>query len=392
MMGAVQRARPQLGAGRWDLDRLAVPLLAVAMFASGVLLLHLTRGTTFWFDDWNFLMYRRGHSLHTYLAPYQGHLSIVPVAVYQIFFKVFGAGSYTPYRVLVVCLGLVVAGLVFVYARAHVGAVVALLLTMLMLFLGPGWQILMWPFQIAWLIVAAAGIGALLLVERRDRLSDLAACGLTLVAICSTSLGLAFAVGVLLDIGFARRRWRDLWVAGLPLVLYAIWALHYHPVPIMWSALTAVPVNLAQAGSAAMADLTGLSGDNSFIQGGMTATWEPPILVLALVFGVRRLWSDISISRAAAVLAIGVGFSVLVTVARTYAGSYVSRYEYVYCLVAVLLAAELARGIRLSPVVQAALCVATLAAVISNYSVMRNFGAYLRQQSADTEGSLAAVN
>ena len=42
--------------------------------------------------------------------------------------------------------------LVYVYARRRIGPLAALLPTVVLLTLGPAWQIFLWPFQIAWLI------------------------------------------------------------------------------------------------------------------------------------------------------------------------------------------------------------------------------------------------
>lgn len=117
--GATSYRRTWLALARLDLDRLARPALAVAVIASGLLLLHLTRGTSFWADEWIWITTRRGNTADAFLAPYNGHLSLVPIAIYRLMFAVFGIGGYTPYRALVIGLSLVVAVLVFVYARSR---------------------------------------------------------------------------------------------------------------------------------------------------------------------------------------------------------------------------------------------------------------------------------
>ena len=224
--GVPTRRRAVRALARVDLDRLARPGLVVAVLASGLLLLHLSRDSSFWADDWTWIATRRGDSVNTFLSPYNGHLSLVPIAIYRLMFASFGLGSYTPYRALVIALSLVVAVLLFVYARARVGDLIALLLSASLLFLGPGWQETMWAFQIPWLLVAGAGISALMLLERCDTVGDLSACALILLAVCSTSLAVAFLVGVAVDIAVSRRRWRDVWIVAVPLILYLIWVLH----------------------------------------------------------------------------------------------------------------------------------------------------------------------
>ena len=59
--------------------------------------------------------------------------------------------------------------MLFVYARRRVGEWIALAMILPILFLGPSWDDLLFPFQMALFGWIACGIGALLLLERRDR-------------------------------------------------------------------------------------------------------------------------------------------------------------------------------------------------------------------------------
>src|SRR5690348_16449738 len=119
LSGTVRRTR--LALEHVDLDVVARVVLSAAILAAGTLLLHLSRGSSFWADEWDFILHRRGGSLDTFLAPHNGHLSLVPVAIYKLLFAVCGIGSYTPYRIVVTLLSLLVGVLVFVYARPRVG-------------------------------------------------------------------------------------------------------------------------------------------------------------------------------------------------------------------------------------------------------------------------------
>jgi hypothetical protein len=47
------RRRLELGLRGLDLDRIATVTLVLAVLVSGALLYHLTRGTSFWGDDWD---------------------------------------------------------------------------------------------------------------------------------------------------------------------------------------------------------------------------------------------------------------------------------------------------------------------------------------------------
>ncbi len=391
--GASSYRRGRLAFEWLDFDRLARPVLAIAVIASGLLLLYLTRGTSFWADEWTWIATRRGDTVNALLAPYNGHLSLVPVAIYRLMFAIFGIGSYTPYRALVIALSLVVAALVFVYARARTGDLVAMLLAVLMLFLGPGWQNTMWAFQIPWLVVCSAGILALRLLERGTGPADAAACALLVLAISSTSLGLAFAIGIAVELALTRCRWRDAWIVAIPLVLYAIWALHYRPNQIDGTAIPTIPLNIAKAAAAALSSLAGLSGVLPFNQTGTSLTYGWPLLVLVVVLVLRRARTARPSARAVSIAATFVAFAASVSIVHGALASVLSsRYIYVYCLLAVLLIAELAQGLRPSRLVQVALCGVALLAVISNIGSLRAQGVYIRQSGAVTNGALTGLD
>ena len=390
--GTTSYRRDRLASAWPDFEPLARPLLAIAVLASGLLLLHLSRGTSFWADEWTWIATRRGDTVDAFLAPYNGHLSLVPIAIYRLMFAIFGIGSYTPYRALVIVLSLVVAVLVFVYARTRVGELVALLLAVSMLFLGPGWQDTMWAFQIPWLIACAAAIVALMLLERRTGRADAAACALLTLAICSTSVGLAFALGIAVDLALTRRRWRDAWIVVIPLVLYAIWALHYHPTQLTASAIPTIPLNVAQAAAATLSVLVGLSGIQPFDATGTSLVYGWPLLVLAAGLVAWRARTARPRARAVTLAVTFAAFAASVSIVHGgIASPLSSRYIYVYCLLAVLLIAELARGARPSAPVQVALCAVALLAVISNVGNLRAEGGYIRASGAETNGALTGL-
>ena len=135
------------------------------------------------------------------LLPHNEHLSLVPVLVFKALFSTVGIDSYVPYRVAGLALHCGVVVLLFVYARRRVGDVLALAAAATVLFLGTAWPDVLWPFQIGFLGSLAAGIGALLALDREDRRGDITAAVLLAVALASSSLGIpllfAFALEVL---------------------------------------------------------------------------------------------------------------------------------------------------------------------------------------------------
>ena len=141
--------------------------LLIALLA-GAWLMYETRGTTLWFDEWLWaLQYRDG--LHTFIAPHNGHPTLVPFTIYRLLFATVGIDHSAPYRVVGIAGHLLVVALLYVYSARRAGAAVGFLAAGSILLLGPGWQNIIWPLQIGWPISIACGLGALLALDRRDR-------------------------------------------------------------------------------------------------------------------------------------------------------------------------------------------------------------------------------
>ena len=178
----------QAEGGRSWLDRRFAPWVALAVLtgAAVLLVLYETRGTIFWYDEWQWITERRDFTASTFLEPHNQHLSLVPVAVYRFMLETVGIDQYWPYRLLLVVALAASGSAIFLYARPRVGPVLALAATALILFLGPGAQNILWPFQIGWLISVAAGIGALLALDRHSRRADVGAALLLGVSLASS--------------------------------------------------------------------------------------------------------------------------------------------------------------------------------------------------------------
>jgi hypothetical protein len=388
---APSRSRLEFAAPELRSDRFARSAFVVAVVASGLLIYHLTRGSSFSTDDWIWIDTRRGNSLHTFLAPYNGHLSLVPIAIYRLMFAVVGIGDFTPYRVLLLVVASAAGVVIFEYARHRIGEFCALLVATLLLFLGPGWNDIMQPFQIAWLISVASGILALSLLDRRRTGTDAAACLLILISISSTSVGVALAVGIAVDVAIARRRWRDAWIVALPLLLYVVWAVYYHPSQIQMSSITSAPFNLAQTTAAAVAGVVGLSGVTPTDVTGLALQFGVSLLVLPVAAVLVRAGTGWDWTRFLALGVALVTFSIMTTLVRSFQSPFESRYMYVTCVLGTLMASELARGLRVPFRAQLALAVLTLVAVVANIGVLRSGGAYFRQVGALTDATFGAV-
>ena len=239
--------------------------------------------------------------------------------------------------------------LLFVYVSRRVDRFLALLAAALLLFLGPGWQNILWPFQIAWLISLACGIGMLLALDRRDRVGDVVACLLLLISICSSGIGLPFLVGAAFELLWRRERRREIWVVAIPLLVYVIWALAYQTDTITRHAFVEAPSFIAAAAAAALAALIGLAGDTVRSGGSSALTWGTPLAVAGAALLAWRLARIVRIPDRALTLMVTLGvFWILIAIGRSdnIAHGYDSRYVYVGVLLILLLAAELAAGVR----------------------------------------------
>jgi hypothetical protein len=360
-----------------------------------------TRGTTFWADEWNWILTRRGGGIGTFLDPHNEHLSLVPVTIYKILFATVGLRHYWPYRGVLIALDLTCAFLVFCYARSRIGNYFALLAAALILFFGAGWQDILWPFQIAWLSAIAAGIGALLALDRRDRIGDVAACVLLGVSLASAGPGLAVAIGLVVDVAL-RRRPRNLWIVAIPIALYGLWWIGYQHTIFSAHALLLLPTFVLDAAAGAITALAGLSNLDVFHGTGLFLNWGPPLLLVAATALAWRLYRLGRVpSRVWTLLTMPLAFWILTGVGRAYvtvgplvitATGYESRYLYVSAVFLVLLGSEVARGLSASLLVRLAAGVLVVAAVVSNLGPLRQATTLLRTQAQLTQAQLGTLN
>ncbi|MGN6816936.1 MAG: hypothetical protein ACTHK3_12775 [Solirubrobacterales bacterium] len=260
-------------------------LLAAAMAAAAVLYLVLTWHFTFLLDSWEFLMNRRGFTADAFLQPHNEHIVVIPVAIEQLLLHVFGMGSAKPEFVLLTIGLLGTAYLIFAYVGRRLGPWFGLFAAVLILFLGPAWELLLWPFEISLLGSVLFGVAMLLALERRDRRGDVLACICLAISLGFSSLGISFAVAALVAILLSpreRRRGRA-FVFAIPVALFAVWYLgwgHNAESHLSLRNVLASPRFVAESVAAGVGNLFGL-GNNPV--GGTTETFWGAILLVAIV-------------------------------------------------------------------------------------------------------------
>ncbi|HEY0632431.1 MAG TPA: hypothetical protein VGC98_10280 [Thermoleophilaceae bacterium] len=320
-------------------SRLVVAALVLLSLLALFLLYIKGNDMTFYFDEWDFVLRRHRTTVGIFLEPHNEHFSLVPVIVYKILFATAGLDHYAPYRIVALALHVTIAALVFVFARARVGDVLALAAATLMLFLGAGFEDVLWPFQIGFLFALAAGLGAFILLERETRAGDFFAMILLGVSLASASLGIPVALGAGAYLLVSPVRRGRLWVVLVPLLLYAIWYLGYGKSALRGENVTAAPQYTADEVAGAVGGVVGLAVE-----------WGRILAVVAVaglalhMARVRKLPRTLVM-----VLTAAISFWVLTALARAQLQeATISRYVYAGGFFVILLAVEVVRGRRFS--------------------------------------------
>lgn len=366
------------------LQRWATPGFAFVSVVATGWLLYVGRYTTFFFDEWEFVIHRSGGLDEGVFSPHAGHPSLVPVAIYRGLFAVVGIRHYLPYRLVLLGLHVLVCALLFVYARRRVPLPLALTLATVLLFFGSAWNDLLWPFQIGYLASLAAIMGALLLLDRGDGVGDAGACACLVVAVTSSSLGLPALAAVATQVGLSSRRLRRSWIVVAPVVAYAGLVLSFPG----GAGLTGK--NLGEAPSyvaaAAAAVVRALFGVGTVIGGGVAIAGLALVLYLAWRDPGRR-------GPLAVVAALPASFWVLTALARADLGEPgASRYLYPGALFAFLVVAECARSTRrLGAAAVGGLTALTAVSLGVNVDPLLDGKRFLTQVSVKLRAELAAL-
>lgn len=388
----ISRATPNSNDGLRSQGGWAWLAFAVAAVASVVTLLYFGRDLLFHFDEWIWVQHRRDPSIESLLEPYNGHLSVVPVAIYQLFLWVFGIANNVAFRVLVAVLHVAAIALVFVYLRRRIAAAAALVAATVLLFFGAGWQDLLWPFQIGFVLSVAAGVGAFLLLDAERGGTDRAAMVCIAVALASSSVGIPVAIGLAVD-RVLRRDWRRWWVVGAPILLYAAWHATYGESFANrrgnWPATKdPTPIEVVRfAIEAAGATVGSLVGVGS-------AAGQVLLLPLVAVVILRWVRADTAQrSRVLALVAILMSFWIVLGISRVgIQPPTTSRYLYPAAVFVVLLLAECLRGVRVPTLAMAALVAVGVWSVVWNADLFAYGREYILRDVRQTRVELGAMD
>ena len=375
----------------------ATLVFAGAALFAGVALLVWLSDLTFWRDEWDFLLHRRGFNAEVYFDPFVEHLLALSIGIYQLTVAIFGMESAAPTQVVAVALFITAAALLFVYLRRRVDAWLALAGVLPILFFGPSWDDLLFPFQMAFFGSMACGIGALLALDGESRRGDVIATALLTVGLLFSGLGVPFVVMAVVDIALTRERFQRAFVVVVPTALYALWYLRWGRDAETFISFHNFQTLLGYVSDGLASSLSsllglGVSRDEMSVS---ALDWGRPLLVIAVGFAVwriaraglaampRRLW---------AVVAGQLVFWSLTGLNASFFGQATSgRYQLLGAAFWVMIAAELLRGVAVRRWILAVVLSVSVLAALANFSLLNQTAGGLAGIAEKQRGGLAAL-
>ncbi len=375
--------------------------LAIAIIASSLLVLYETRHNTLYNDELViFQQATAGWDLGSLLEPFNGHLIFTGSLIYQAVFEIFG-----PDRLVLQLLGIAaiaaMAVVLFAYLRRRVRDALALPATIVVLFMGSAWEVLLWPLPaINTGIVLAAGIGALMALERDDRRGDVVACLLLILALATFTYGLPFLLGAFVAVMLGGDRWHRAWVFIIPLTLFAawwLWALQFdNEGTIMAVNVWLIPAFAAESLAVVLAALTGLSANLSGEGINATINIEPSwgrVLAVGALVGLALRIRKRGLPRAFWVTsAVLVAYWALIALSlapdRT---AEQSRFILPGAVLLLLVAANALKGIQIRRGIVIATSLVAAVAVMTGIRQLHDGEAFLKDYSARTQAVLAGL-
>jgi hypothetical protein len=378
-------------------DRVCWAILGAAMLVAAALILYLNRGTVFFVDELRRFVDSPTLGPVDVIEPHAGHLTATSNLVYKAILETVGA-HYVAFRVLIASCVLLTTGLFYLLVKRRIGALPALAPTLVLLFFGSSWQMIITGLGFNVVFSVAMGLGALLALERGDRIGDLLACGLLLVSVATLSIGLAFLAGVASSVLLGSDRRRRSWIFLVPLALYAVWWLWAQSAPepagtgASASNVPLIPIYIAESLAAVVGSLAGLSFDFS-AEGGAVTQSGMVLAILATVALALRIRQG-SVPRFLWVsLAIVLAFWTLSALARNELrppGQI--RYLYTGAVGVLLVAAAAASGTRFSRAGVAILFGVSALSLATNLVLLRDgASAFRNAYSAPLRANLAMV-
>ena len=362
-------------------------VLALLLVAVAFLMFHLTRGLTFNLDEWIVVTERRGPGAPSLLAPHNEHLSILIIGPFLALLKLGGLDDYTLLMVPLVALQAALGVLLFQTARSRVGVGVAAGVAAFALLSGLAYENFLIAGQAGQMASIVAGVAAFLVLDREpSRRNDRLLCGLMIVALCSSGLGIPVLVGIAVELFLTPAGRERLWVIAVPFLLYVLWYVFYgtnraevhdYAVSALWAW-----VALGNAAGAIIGERQNEPGQEMLI-----------LILIVLAYRTLRIRAAGRV-RMAAIATLLVSFYGLTAISRhDVAPPSSSRYLTVGIVFLLLMLVEAARGWKIRPWVPYVVVLLALVSFSKDNTIAFKDGRTLFLQRSDhVRASLAAVD
>jgi hypothetical protein len=336
-----------------------------------VILLYASRNQGFYFDDWSFLI----PGVTDFWQPHNGHWSTIPRLIFVVLRNAFGLREFTPFVLPDLLAHLAIAHLIWrLMLRSGVERWIATSCSALVVFLGAGWENILWAFQVGFLGAVALALLSLLLIAR-DHLGwqsrvVIVLCSLLSVLFSGTALPVLAAVTI---VGLVRQGWR--WTAVLlapTAVAFLAWyVLVGRSQPSLGSPQRLRDVLIAVPEYVLTMLLRGFG--NMFPLAASLGLALAVVLAVFAVVSAFRLTPErlipLALLAAALVFALMTAFS---RVALGLSAALSPRYVYLVCVFGLPFAALALSGlVRRSRVAVAVACVAVLIVTVHNGQLLR---------------------
>lgn len=374
----------------------ALPFLAIVVF-----LLWETRSQTFYADEWFFFAHAAGFDIGWLARPDQGNLVSGATLVYKLTLSIAGVGGHLGMRLVWIGLILLCSALFFALMRKRVGFIAAYVPAVVLAVFGSAWEMFGGPLGINVLSSLAAGLAALLVLERDGTRADLLGCLLLTFSVVAHSTGLAILAGLISAVLIRPDRYRRIWIVAIPTAVYAawwIWARKFGGSDITLQTISSTPAASVSLFASAVASMTGTfrfpgPHDPAFPDVVIIVNQDPGLLLggaLAVAVGWRLRQIEIEwrfLPPVVTLLAYWASLA-LVSPARE-PGT--GRYQYASTIFILFILAELWRGWRPSRGGVVAILALGVVAIVPNMINLHYAAAFMRQVGIQDKAKLAIV-
>lgn len=388
--------------GKWPAPDLRSALWLLPFVAVAAFLIWQTRGQNLYADEWFFFAHASGFDPGWLIEPDQGNLVFGATLVYKVTLSIFGAGDHLPLRLVWIALDLICSALLFLLLRKRVGSIAAYMPALVLAVFGSAWEMFSGSLGINVLTSVAAGLAALLLLEKENRRGDLLGCLFLTFSVIAHSTGLAILAGVIAAILVRDDRWRRVWIVAVPLFVYAVWwvwARKFGESSVTLETISAAPAALVSLFAAAVSSMAGAFRYPGAQQPGVPdlviiVNQEPGLLlgaVLAVAVGWRlsRLRLEWRFLPPFVTLVVYWASLALVSPARE-PGT--GRYQYASAIFILLILSEIWRGWRPSRGAIVAIVAIGIVSIIPNTINLHYAADFVRGVSEQDNAKLAVAD